>query len=374
MAGRRKDKKKRDKDEGLFADQAGPHRITPLDIQQKEFRLKMRGYHERDVDEFLDEVTEEVARLYAENKRLHEDLDSKGTVRFGTGGLSDEADVIIRQARDEAARIVREAESYSARLAATTPAGGRSLARPSGTPLPSSGVTGAALAGFLSREKSFLQNLAKMMQDHANAMKEDVRRVRDASRREASAIASEPTPAPQSDLRYRAEPEPERPEPVREAEEQPSHELWRPSPAGTAEEAERPVSEPEWRTDMDTESSPEAGGPPSFIDEPPRRPDATPVPSGETPEESGPAERYSEYVDEPTQAWSPEPEQEEPARTPQERRATERTEERRATERPEEGDASASQVDAPAARWTPRTEQESAERERSLKELFWGED
>jgi DivIVA domain-containing protein len=366
MAGRRKDKKKNDKDEGLFADQAGSRRITPLDIQQKEFRLKMRGYHERDVDEFLDEVTEEVARLYAENKRLHEDLDSKGTARFDTGGLADEADAIIRQARHEAARIIREAESYSAQLAAATSAGRQSAATPSGMPLPSSGVTGAALAGFLSREKSFLQNLAKMMQDHANAMKEDVRRVRDASRRDASPVASEPTPAPDTDFRDRGEPEPDRPEPDREAEEQPSHELWRPAPAGTAQESEPPVSEPAWRTDMDTETSPEAGGPPYFMDEPPRRPDAAPAPSGETPEEAGLAERHLEYVDEPTQAWSSEPEQNEPAGTPQERRATERPEDREATP--------ASQSDGPAARWTPPTEQESTEEERSLKELFWGED
>jgi DivIVA domain-containing protein len=65
MRGRRKEKKrgKGDAEGGLFEDHAEPRRITPVEIQQKEFRLAMRGYHERDVDEFLDEITEEVARL-----------------------------------------------------------------------------------------------------------------------------------------------------------------------------------------------------------------------------------------------------------------------------------------------------------------------
>ena len=33
-------------------------RLTPVDVQQKEFRLAVRGYNEREVDQFLDEVTE----------------------------------------------------------------------------------------------------------------------------------------------------------------------------------------------------------------------------------------------------------------------------------------------------------------------------
>src|SRR2546429_548154 len=45
--------------------------ITPLDIQQKEFRVsRFGGYRMRDVDEFLDRLTEVVTGLTAENARL----------------------------------------------------------------------------------------------------------------------------------------------------------------------------------------------------------------------------------------------------------------------------------------------------------------
>src|SRR2546428_787206 len=77
-------------------------RITPVEIQQKEFGLAFRGYNERDVDQFLDEVTEEVARLYAENKRLREELEFARTSRLDLGG-AEEADALPRQAREEAA-------------------------------------------------------------------------------------------------------------------------------------------------------------------------------------------------------------------------------------------------------------------------------
>ena len=52
-------KQKKGKEEEL-ATLAESRRITPVDIQQKEFRVAMRGYHEQDVDQFLDDVTEEV--------------------------------------------------------------------------------------------------------------------------------------------------------------------------------------------------------------------------------------------------------------------------------------------------------------------------
>src|SRR5438094_10105071 len=81
-----------------------PKRVTPVDIQQKEFRLAVRGYNEREVDQFLDEVTEEIARLYAENKRLREELDILRRSRPAAPG-TDEADLLVSRARDEAVRI-----------------------------------------------------------------------------------------------------------------------------------------------------------------------------------------------------------------------------------------------------------------------------
>lgn len=44
--------------------------ITPLEIQNKRFSKKMRGYDENEVDEFLDRLTEDYEALYRENAIL----------------------------------------------------------------------------------------------------------------------------------------------------------------------------------------------------------------------------------------------------------------------------------------------------------------
>ena len=52
---------------------AARKRLTPIDVQQKVFRrARVRGYHEQDVDDFLDEVTEELALLLDEVRQLRD--------------------------------------------------------------------------------------------------------------------------------------------------------------------------------------------------------------------------------------------------------------------------------------------------------------
>ena len=48
--------------------------ITPMDIENKEFKKGFRGYNEDEVDEFLDEVKEDFENLYKENLDLKEKL------------------------------------------------------------------------------------------------------------------------------------------------------------------------------------------------------------------------------------------------------------------------------------------------------------
>src|SRR5438270_12035069 len=108
-----------------------PKRLAPVDVQQKEFRLAVRGYNEREVDEFLDEVTEEMARLYAENTRLRAEVETRG------GSVPEPA---------------------------------------AAAPAPS---TPAALHAFVAREQEFLKQLAGLIQEHARAVKEARRRARD---------------------------------------------------------------------------------------------------------------------------------------------------------------------------------------------------
>src|SRR5437667_12565214 len=105
---------RKDREEPLAASpEPRQKRITPVDIQQKEFRLSFRGYSEREVDEFLDLVTEEVARLHAENRRLQEEVEFQRTVPIGTDAAT-RADEIVRRAREEADRIVAEARGTGA--------------------------------------------------------------------------------------------------------------------------------------------------------------------------------------------------------------------------------------------------------------------
>ena len=49
--------------------------LTPLDIHNKEFKKRFRGYNEEEVDEFLDAVIKDYEQLYRENIELKENLD-----------------------------------------------------------------------------------------------------------------------------------------------------------------------------------------------------------------------------------------------------------------------------------------------------------
>ena len=101
---------------------SGGATITPLDIQQKEFRVsRFGGYRMRDVDEFLDKLTEVVSGLTEENARLRRQAGAGSVV--GSPDLEDvarQADEIIQRARDEAARIDTEARARAS--LATAPA------------------------------------------------------------------------------------------------------------------------------------------------------------------------------------------------------------------------------------------------------------
>ncbi len=48
--------------------------LSPLDIQQKQFRVRLRGFDVREVDLFLEEIADTVDALQADNARLKEEL------------------------------------------------------------------------------------------------------------------------------------------------------------------------------------------------------------------------------------------------------------------------------------------------------------
>ncbi len=139
--------------------------ITPLDIQQKEFRVsRFGGYRMRDVDEFLDRLTEVVTGLTEENARLRRQAGAAPVV--GSPDLDDvarQADEIIQRARDEATRIDTEA---------------RARASLSTAPAIASEGDRAAVKAFLAQERAFLESLAGLLQGHAETMKGMARNVR----------------------------------------------------------------------------------------------------------------------------------------------------------------------------------------------------
>ena len=48
--------------------------LTPLDLQNKEFKRALRGYHEQEVDSFLSRVCRDYEILYRQNQELQEEI------------------------------------------------------------------------------------------------------------------------------------------------------------------------------------------------------------------------------------------------------------------------------------------------------------
>ncbi len=96
-------------------------RLTPLDIHHKEFNHALRGYNEVEVDEFLDQVADELERLFKENIDLSEKIESlEGKVREYQDmertlhntlvSAQKSADEIAQKAEREADAVLKEAE------------------------------------------------------------------------------------------------------------------------------------------------------------------------------------------------------------------------------------------------------------------------
>ena len=129
--------------------------LTPRDIQEKVFKTQagLRGYNEREVDEFLDRITEDFARLFAENQRLR------------------------------------------AALAAGPPAASAAAMAPAAA-VATDGAGQEITGEFVAREREFLKNLATLIQTHAEAVKEDIGRARAVAPAAVQAPMPAPTPSP----------------------------------------------------------------------------------------------------------------------------------------------------------------------------------
>lgn len=227
---------RRKKAEGSDASVGG--RITPADVQQVEFRLAFRGYNERDVDAFLDRITEDLGAYIEENQRLRAAASATPPAAPAASDASDataasaEAERIVAEAREDAARIVREAEARAAGVAASA-----------------GGDPRAAVAPFLSSEREFLQSLGSLVQGHAEDVKRMVAEMRStAETTPASPTASDPDAAPAAEPAPAARGEPAPAEPETESESTTTEEAFAPISVPAAEDegasADEPVAEP----------------------------------------------------------------------------------------------------------------------------------
>ncbi|MCI0633744.1 MAG: DivIVA domain-containing protein [Actinobacteria bacterium] len=168
---------RRKKGQEQEAPATGELRVTPADVQGVEFKLAFRGYSERDVDAFLDRVTEDLSSYLEENELLRQGLPP---ATADPSGDRADADAILASAREEAAAIVRRAEQDAAEIRAAAGTG-------------SAGDARTALAPFLNREREFLQSLGSLVQTHAEEIKQMVLAIR--ARTEAAAPTGGGAPA-----------------------------------------------------------------------------------------------------------------------------------------------------------------------------------
>jgi len=154
----------------------GDARITPEEVQQVEFRLAFRGYNERDVDAFLDRITEGLSSYREELEGVGS---ASGLPLAAVAGSTGDADAIVARARAEADEIVRRAQEQAAGIRAASGAG--------------SGDARGPVAPFLNKEREFLQSLGGLVQTHAEEIKQMVMAIRE--RAEASVSSEAPRPA-----------------------------------------------------------------------------------------------------------------------------------------------------------------------------------
>lgn len=101
--------------------------LTPLDIHNKEFSRRIRGYDEDEVNEFLDQVIKDYEIVIRENKdlqnqllSLQEKLDHFATIEETLSKTiivaQEAADEVRNNAKKEAQLIVKEAEKNADRI------------------------------------------------------------------------------------------------------------------------------------------------------------------------------------------------------------------------------------------------------------------
>ncbi|MFD2612825.1 DivIVA domain-containing protein [Paenibacillus gansuensis] len=113
--------------------------LTPLDIHNKEFGRRLRGYDEDEVNEFLDQVIKDYEALIRENKdlqgqilglqeKLNHFMTIEDTLSKTIIVAQNAADEVKTNSKKEAQLIVKEAEKNADRIINDALAKSRSIA------------------------------------------------------------------------------------------------------------------------------------------------------------------------------------------------------------------------------------------------------
>ncbi|ANE47385.1 septum formation initiator [Paenibacillus swuensis] len=113
--------------------------LTPLDIHNKEFGRRLRGYDEDEVNEFLDQVIKDYEALIRENKdmqnqvlglqeKLNHFMNIEETLSKTIIVAQNAADEVKTNSKKEAQLIVKEAEKNADRIINDSLAKSRSVA------------------------------------------------------------------------------------------------------------------------------------------------------------------------------------------------------------------------------------------------------
>lgn len=98
--------------------------ITPMEIHNKEFKRKVRGYDQDEVDEFLDKIVVDYENLYKENAELKDKINLQNEKMIHYTNIEDTlqntlimaqkaSEDIETNAREKAQIITREAEQQA---------------------------------------------------------------------------------------------------------------------------------------------------------------------------------------------------------------------------------------------------------------------
>jgi cell division initiation protein len=155
-------------------------RLTPRDIQEKEFSSGFRGYKEEDVDEFLDRITSSYEEIFKENIDAKEEIERLGEenkkyeligerMQAALVAAQETADDVRKNATKEAENILREAEIKAHKMVQESRDQHRELQK-------SLAIVKQIEEEFRFKLKSTLQSYLKLLDEVAIGDKKEVKK------------------------------------------------------------------------------------------------------------------------------------------------------------------------------------------------------